>query len=228
MLALFTAAIFHEYAHGYVAFKLGDPTAKQAGRLTLNPVPHVDPVGTILVPLGLVILNLVFGGALFIFGWAKPVPIDPRYFRDSERGMLQVGAAGPLSNILLMSLAAALGHLLVPFYINTFLGESGGFLFQFALNGFQLLIYFLGVFVIINVILAIFNLIPIPPLDGSRILSYFLSTRGKQIMARMEQYGIMIVLALIWLGGDIFFWLLRQIYTFILGGQWYRLITIGG
>ena len=228
LMALFTAAIVHEYSHGYVAWKLGDPTAKKAGRLTLNPLPHVDPVGTVLVPMGLILMYLIFGGGLFIFGWAKPVPIDPRYFKDSERGMLQVGAAGPLSNIMMMSLAAALGHLIVPLYVSSFLGRNGGFLFQFAKNGFWTLIYFLGVFVIINIILALFNLIPMPPLDGSRILRYFLSSRGKQIMAQMEQYGFLIILAVLWLGGDAFFWFIQKIWSFVLGGNWIKLLAAGG
>ncbi len=228
LLALFTAAIIHEYSHGYVAWKLGDPTAKKAGRLTLNPIPHVDPVGTILVPLGLILLQLIFGGGLFLFGWAKPVPIDPRYFRDSERGMLQVGAAGPLSNVFMLSFAALIGHLVVPLYINSFLGRNGGFLFQFAKNGFWMLIYFLGVFVIINIILGAFNLIPMPPLDGSRILNYFLSPRGKEIMAQMEQYGFLIILAVLWLGGDAFFWAIQRLWAFVLGPNWIKLISAGG
>ncbi len=228
LMALFTAAIVHEYSHGYVAWKLGDPTAKKAGRLTLNPIPHIDPVGTVLLPLGLILLNVIFGGGMFIFGWAKPVPIDPRYFQDSEKGMLQVGAAGPLSNILMMSLAAALGRLLVPLYVSSFLGRDGSFLFQFAKNGFWTLIYFLGVFVIINIILALFNLLPMPPLDGSRILNYFLSPRGKQIMAQLERYGILIVLAVIWLGGDVLFWFIRTIWSFVLGSNWIKLLAAGG
>lgn len=196
--------------------------------MTLNPVPHIDPVGTVLVPLGLILVQLIFGGGLFIIGWAKPVPIDPRYFQDKERGMLQVGLAGPLSNLLMMSLAAGIGRLLVPFYVNFFLGRSGSFLFEFAQNGLRTLIYFFGVFVIINIILGLFNLIPMPPLDGSRILGYFLSHRGKQIMAQMEQYGFLIVLALLWLGGDLFFWVIQQIWAFVLGPNWIKLIAAGG
>lgn len=171
---------------------------------------------------------MIFGGGLFIIGWAKPVPIDPRYFQDTERGMLQVGLAGPLSNLLMMSLAAGIGRLLVPLYVNFFLGRSGSFLFEFAQNGLRTLIYFFGVFVIINIILGLFNLIPMPPLDGSRILGYFLSHRGKQIMAQMEQYGFLIVLALLWLGGDLFFWVIQQIWAFVLGPNWIKLIAAGG
>ncbi|MFW6111512.1 MAG: site-2 protease family protein [Candidatus Bipolaricaulota bacterium] len=218
---MFPAVIVHEVSHGYVAWKLGDPTAKRAGRLTLNPVPHIDPVGTVLLPLGLILINLISGGGIFVIGWAKPVPIDPRYFRDSERGMLMVGAAGPLSNVLMLSLAAGLGRLLVRVYFWTFQGIQGeAFLAQFARNGLETLIYFLGVFVFINILLAMFNLIPIPPLDGSRILSYFVSYRGKQIMAQMEQYGFLIILAVLFLGGNVFFGLIRSLWRFILGPTW--------
>ncbi|MFP3953837.1 MAG: site-2 protease family protein [Candidatus Acetothermia bacterium] len=227
LFALLIAAIVHEYSHGYVSWKLGDPTAKNAGRLTLNPVPHIDPVGTVLIPLGLITMQLIFGGGLFIFGWAKPVPIDPRYFRDSEKGMLLVGAAGPLSNIIMLSISALIGHLLVPLYVGNFLGGNGGFMFQFAKNGFWTLLYFLGVFVIINTILGLFNLIPLPPLDGSRILNYFLSYQGKQVMARVEQYGFFIILALLWLFGDTFFWLIQRIWTFVLGYNWLQVIASG-
>ncbi|MEF8725518.1 MAG: site-2 protease family protein [Candidatus Bipolaricaulota bacterium] len=218
---MFPAVIVHEVSHGYVAWKLGDPTAKRAGRLTLNPVPHIDLVGTVLLPLGLILINLISGGGIFIIGWAKPVPIDPRYFQDSERGMLMVGAAGPLSNVLMLSLAAGLGRLLVRVYFWTFQGGQGGaFLAQFARNGLETLIYFLGVFVFINILLAMFNLIPIPPLDGSRILSYFIPYRGKQIMAQMEQYGFLIILAVLFLGGNVFFGLIRSLWRFILGPTW--------
>lgn len=218
--------IIHEVSHGYVAWKLGDPTAKRAGRLTLNPVPHIDPVGTVLLPLGLILINLISGGGIFVIGWAKPVPIDARYFRDSERGMLLVGAAGPLSNVLMLSLAAALGRLLVRVYVWTFQGvRTGDFLVQFARNGLETLIYFLGVFVFINILLAMFNLIPIPPLDGSRILSYFLSPRGKQVMAQMEQYGFLIILAVLFLGGNLFFGLIEQLWRFIIGANWFFLLA---
>lgn len=218
--------IIHEVSHGYVAWKLGDPTAKQAGRLTLNPMPHVDLVGTVLLPLGLILLNLFSGGGIFIIGWAKPVPIDPRYFRDSERGMLLVGAAGPLSNVLMLSLAAGLGRVLVQIYFWAFGGvENGGFLLQFARNGLETLIYFFGVFIFINILLAMFNLIPIPPLDGSRILRYFLSNRGKQIMAQMEQFGFLIILAVLFLGGNYFFGLIEQLWRFVIGGNWFFLLA---
>lgn len=137
--------VLHEVSHGWVAWQLGDPTAKRAGRLTLNPVPHVDPIGTILVPLSLVLFQVMFNTSFFIFGWAKPVPINPNYFREPEKGMLWVGLAGPLTNIILFSIASALGRLMLPLYINSFLGRTGGFLFEFAKNSLWALVFFLGV-----------------------------------------------------------------------------------
>lgn len=221
------AVILHEVSHGWTALKLGDPTAKRQGRLTLNPIPHVDPVGTILVPLALIIFQFIFNMGFFIFGWAKPVPIDPSYFKDPDRGMLWVGLAGPLTNIVMFSAAAFLGRLILPLYVNNFLGQGGGFLFQLGKNGFGALVYFLGIFAIINTILAAFNLIPLPPLDGSRILRYFLPHEGKKILNRIEPYGILIILAVIWLGGlQGLFSLLQRFWGFALGHVWLKLIFI--
>ncbi len=227
LLGLFLAVILHEVSHGWTALKLGDPTAKRQGRLTLNPIPHVDPVGTILVPLALITFQFIFNMGFFIFGWAKPVPIDPSYFKDPDRGMLWVGLAGPLTNIVMFSAAAFLGRLILPLYVNNFLGQGGGFLFQLAKNGFGALVYFLGIFAIINTILAAFNLIPLPPLDGSRILRYFLPHEGKKILSRIEPYGILIILAVIWLGGlQGLFSLLQRFWGFALGNVWLKLIFI--
>ena len=219
------AIVLHEVSHGWVAFKLGDPTAKRSGRLTLNPIPHVDPIGTILVPLSLVLLQVMFSTSFFIFGWAKPVPIDPRYFKDKEKGMLMVGIAGPLTNILLFSAAVFIGRLILPLYINFFLGQSGSFFFEFSKNILWAFVYFLGFFAIINTILAAFNLIPIPPLDGSRILNYFLPYKAKQWMARLEQFGFLIILAVIWFGGlQGLFRLLNSFWRFAMGPNWLSLI----
>jgi len=194
--------------------------------LTLNPLPHIDPIGTILIPAGLILLRLITGGGFFIFGWAKPVPIDPRYFKDPEKGMLFVGLAGPMTNLALFSLASLLGRSLLPLYVNFFLGKGGSFFFELGSNAFLALLYFLGVFAIINTILATFNLIPIPPLDGSRILNYFLPAKGKQIMAQLERYGFLIILALIWLGGlQGLFSLLNNLWAFALGNTWISLLS---
>jgi len=115
LVAVFTAIVLHEVAHGYVAFRLGDPTARSRGRLTLNPLAHIDPIGTILVPFVLAVLNLP------LFGWAKPVPINPNYFRNPFRGMLYVAAAGPGTNIALALVTAGFGRLLLLFVPNSLL-----------------------------------------------------------------------------------------------------------
>ena len=191
LVAVFTAIVLHEVSHGYVAYRLGDPTAKAHGRLTLNPLAHIDPIGTILVPLLLVAFH-----SPFLFGWAKPVPINPNYFRNPFKGMLYVAIAGPATNTVLALLTAGIGRGILTGVPNSVLFGAG-----FTANLVQAVFYFLGVFVIINVILAVFNMIPIPPLDGSRVLTYFLPPEGKRVMLMLERYGMWILLAIILLGG---------------------------
>ena len=192
LVAVFAAIVFHEVSHGYVAYRLGDPTPKVRGRLTLNPLAHVDLIGTILVPLALVVM-----GSRFLFGWAKPVPINPNYFRKPFKGMLYVAIAGPATNLTLALVTAGVGRLTLGAIPNSllFYGQT------FGAYLLQAIFYLLGFFVIINVILAVFNMIPIPPLDGSRVLTYFLPPEGKRIMLTLERYGFLILLALILLGG---------------------------
>ena len=163
------ALTLHELAHGLVADHLGDPTARYAGRLTLNPLRHLDPLGTILL--------LLVG-----FGWAKPVPVDPRNFADRRRGMAAVGLAGPLTNFLL---AFVLSFPLV--YLQLVAGAS-------------LWERMLSFAVIINVLLGIFNLLPVPPLDGSRILPAFLSPRAAYAFELHEGWGYVVLLVLLLTG----------------------------
>lgn len=172
---LIFSIILHELAHGGVAFALGDPTARNAGRLTLNPIPHIDLMGSILLPL---VLHL--SGAGILIGWAKPVPVDIRRFRNPRRGFMLVGAAGPAANIAIACLAAAAWKALQPE------GPAG-----------HLLIYAS----VINVVLAAFNLVPIPPLDGSRIVMGLLPRRLAYEYGKLERYGMLIVLALVVAGG---------------------------
>jgi len=172
--ALAFAVIIHEVAHGYAAYRLGDPTARNARRLTLNPLAHVDPVGSILLPL-----VLILTGSPVLFGWAKPVPFNPAYFRDVRKGVMIVGLAGPASNLLLAACTGAVFRL-IPFE-----GIVGLFLLQVC---------------IINVILAVFNLIPIPPLDGSRVLAGLLPSSLLAPYLSLEPYGFIIIFGLLWIG----------------------------
>jgi len=222
LIGIFFAIVLHEVSHGYVAWRLGDPTARQRGRLTLNPLAHVDPIGTIVVPLALAFLRFVLGWALPLFGWAKPVPINPNYFKNPYRGMLYVAIAGPTTNIVLALIAAGLGHLLI---LAAPAAARAGFAaltaFGFVGNLLYALLYFLAFFVLWNLILATFNLIPIPPLDGSRILMYFLPPGGRRVLLSLERYGFLIVLAVVYLGGlGFLFNGIGALWELLLGTPW--------
>jgi Zn-dependent protease len=195
-LPLLFAMVLHEYAHGWVADKCGDSTAKMQGRLTMNPLAHIDPFGTIIVPL---ICLMLPGG--FLFGWAKPVPIDPRNLREPRRDMALVAAAGPGMNFVLAVASATLLSLLLsmdPSLLAT--GSRNGAEPPAASSAaFVLLpIAVMALYsVLVNVFLGIFNLLPIPPLDGGRILLSLLPARPALALARLEPYGMMILVGLI-------------------------------
>lgn len=182
LLIILVSVILHELAHGVVAYWLGDRTAKDAGRLTLNPLKHIDPYMSIIVPVVLYILKAP------VFGGAKPVPINPRNLKWREWGMALVAIAGPLTNFLLALIFFLIGH------FTGWLYGSGG----------ELLRFIFGEFVYVNLGFMLFNLIPIPPLDGSRVL-YAISPDGfRQVLIQIEQYGFIIVYALILLLGNVF------------------------
>ena len=196
LLAAIAAIVLHEVAHGYAALALGDDTAQRQGRLTLNPIAHVDRVGTLIVPGILLIINS-FTGSRFMFGWAKPVPVDPTYFRDPRRGMMLVAMAGPAINFALAAIASlALNLDDDPVAtIATLLGVPG------AERGAAVLwaVEFTVSFILFNIVLGLFNLLPIPPLDGGRIVVGILPLRLAMAWARLERAGIFIVLALLFL-----------------------------
>lgn len=180
MPALLFALVFHEYAHAWVANKWGDGTAEWSGRLTLNPAAHIDLFGTIIFPILSIALN-----AGFFFGWAKPVPIDPRRFKNYRKGLFWVSAAGPISNILLGFLTA---FVFVAF--QKFVPPSFALYDAFG----HMLHYLIGV----NFMLAFFNLIPIPPLDGSNVVMSFLNYENARRFEALQQYSLWILLFLMW------------------------------
>jgi Zn-dependent protease len=181
---LLVAVVFHEVAHGVVAYACGDPTAARAGRLTLNPLAHIDPVGTILVPGLLLLMPLLLGTSPFVFGWAKPVPINPRWFRRPRLDGLLVALAGPGTNLVLAALSAlALGWLAS--------GATG------ATPMTRLLGTVAAQSVIVNCVLAVFNLLPVPPLDGGRVLAAVAPPEAAQLLNRFERIGIIVVLLLV-------------------------------
>jgi len=170
---LLMSIVIHEVSHGAMAYKLGDPTAKNAGRLTLNPIKHLDLWGSVLIPLFL----LVFRSPI-LFGWAKPVPYNPYNLKNQRQGSAMVAGAGPASN-LLVALIFGLFLRFVP------LGNS-----IYAYN----LIQIFGLIVLLNILLAVFNLVPIPPLDGSKILFAILPHRYDYIRRVLERYGLFILI----------------------------------
>ena len=196
------AIVVHEVAHGWVAYRLGDDTAFMMGRLTLNPLKHIDPIGTILVPL---VLILLFG---FAFGWAKPVPLNFRKLKNPKRDTALVAAAGPFAN-LLMAIAWAV--------ITKLASLLPGSLAMIALP-----LMYMGMFgMIINTILMVFNLIPIPPTDGGRIATSLLPVRLAYPLSKVEPYGLMIILLLLvtgilWRFFDLVIHFVMQLITLLL------------
>ncbi len=176
-IVLFTAITVHEFSHGYVAYKLGDPTAKYSGRLSLNPIKHLDIWGALCM--------VVFG-----FGWAKPVPINPMYFRDRKRDTAIVSLAGPLSNIVLTFLSSVVFAL---YYAFVYVRVPSNFLTNFIYTVFIQL-------AVVNIGFAVFNLIPLPPLDGSKILGMFLSQDNYMRLLSYERFGFPVLMILSFTG----------------------------
>lgn len=197
LIVLLFSVIIHELAHGYVAYSLGDPTAKYEGRLTLNPLKHLDPFGSVLLPL---LLLLATGGQGPIFGWAKPVPINPYNFKDQKWGTLKVSIAGPATNF---------GIAII----------FGLFIRYFNFPQIAPLIELLGIVVFYNFLWGIFNLVPIPPLDGSWILFRFMPQSWIKVKSFLQQYGLFILIFFIFFGGLAGLGVVAQVlYSLVTGG----------
>ncbi len=209
LITLILSLTVHEFAHAWAAYRLGDDTSKRMGRLTLDPLPHIDPIGTIGLPL-----VLMLSGTGFLFGWAKPVPVDPSRFRRDVhmwKGMAWTAAAGPLANLAFALVAVVIAGLLIRFAPQTLLPGSGIGEFLFSLVG-------------LNVLLALFNLLPVPPLDGSRIVDGYLPYRLRPGWERFTSYAPFLLLGVFVLGGRIV-----AGPTYALSSLFYRLAAaIGG
>lgn len=191
-LIIVPSSIIHEYAHGWMAYRLGDPTAKHEGRLTLNPLAHIDLFGTILMP----ILLMWASGGSFLFAYAKPVPYNPYNLRGGKWGPALVGAAGPLSNLLLAFAFALLIRALPVMQLTTLL---------------SMIVY-------ANIVLAVFNLVPIPPLDGSKVLFALLPENLRGLRMMLEQYGIMLMFIFIFFFFRLIQPIVFSIYNVFLAG----------
>ncbi|TSC80788.1 MAG: hypothetical protein G01um101429_97 [Parcubacteria group bacterium Gr01-1014_29] len=193
---LVMSVVIHEVSHGFMAYALGDPTAKYAGRLTLNPIPHIDPFGSIILPF---VLSLLPGG--IVFGYAKPVPYNPYNLRDQKWGPALVAGVGPLSNLFV----AFVFGLIIRFGATTSFAIPAAF-FEIA-----------SLIVLLNIVLAVFNLVPIPPLDGSRVLFTLLPYHMDHIRQFLEQYGYILLLVFIFFFFHILHPIIEQLFYWFTG-----------
>ena len=191
VVALLPAIVLHELSHGLTADRFGDPTARAAGRLTLNPIKHIDPFGTVILP-GLLLLPRLFGQAgAPVFGYAKPMPFNPANLRDPERQTMWIAAAGPFTNL--------------------FLAVIGALALRLAGTGNFEVARFLFIFILVNVLLAVFNLLPLPPLDGSKVVARFLPPRAREVYQSMEAYGVLFLLVIFFFFRDVIFGFINPI-----------------
>jgi Zn-dependent protease len=205
---LIMGVVLHEYAHGYIAYKSGDNTAKSLGRLTLNPIAHIDLFGSILLPL----LLILFRSGI-VFGYAKPVPINPGYFRNYRKGLRYTSLAGPVTNLIIAFVVGLVYGLF--FYI--FFKLTNGMLTSdtFGFNAFNLISQVFQGAIYINIFLAILNFIPIPPLDGSKILASFLPDEAMFRFLSLGRFGFIFIFIFLFLGGGIFWRVISPLFNFI-------------
>lgn len=206
VIVIVMSAVVHEVAHGWMAHKLGDDTAKDAGRLTFNPIPHLDPVGSIFVPLILASFGFIFGTSV-IFGYAKPVPYNPYNLNDPKYGDLKVALAGPGSNFLLAIFFALVARLTAPAplikqdLMISFIRGDYDAIFGAMSGSFMTSIFVMLIIAcFLNLILMFFNLIPLPPLDGSKVVMTFLSSDNQIKFQQLAPYGMILLLFLIFSG----------------------------
>lgn len=197
LIILIFSAIIHEISHGFQAEKLGDPTARLAGRLTLNPLKHLDLFGSVILPLSL----YFFSGGNFVFGWAKPVPYNPFNLKNPQTDAGKIAAAGPAANLII----AGIFGLILKIFV--------------ALNFFPIIKPFFGLIIYINILLAVFNLVPIPPLDGSKVLFAFLppTKTNRQLMIFLERYGFILLLLFVFFGFNLIKPIINILYFIIAG-----------
>ncbi len=196
LVVLLFSVILHEISHGYMAYLLGDNTAKDSGRLTLNPLSHLDPMGSFIFPL----LMFFLTQGSFVVGWAKPVPFNPNNLRKPKRDIGLVGIAGPLINLVI----ALIFSLLLRF-IN---------FFNFTLTPIN---EFFGIIIYLNILLAVFNLVPIPPLDGSRVLYSFLPQKWEKHYWMLERYGMILIMLFAFFGFQLLIPIIESLFSFLVG-----------
>ncbi|WP_228287959.1 site-2 protease family protein [Thiothrix subterranea] len=200
------AITLHEVAHGWVANKLGDSTAKMLGRLTINPLKHIDPIGTVALPLGMLLMSMLTMGQPFAFGWAKPIPVNTRNLHNPRRDMAIVAVAGPLSNLLM----ALFWVLMMPVFMAVIPDAN-------IADGF---VTMAQIGLVFNLVLLVLNLLPIPPLDGGRVLAGLVPRGVADVLDKIEPYGFPILIVLLLLG------VLDQIIGPIIGTLYGLLISI--
>ncbi len=206
IIVLILSIVVHEFSHGWMANYLGDSTAKHMGRLTLNPIPHIDLMGSIIVPL-----LLLISSTGFIIGWAKPVPYNPYNLRDQKNGEMLVALAGPASNLLL---ALIFGIIIRILLIQGIAIDSS-------------IIIFFGIIVLYNILLAVFNLVPIPPLDGSKILFHFLPYSMHNIREIMERNSVLFLLLFIFFGFRLIIPVMLYLFVLITGSVELLMVMFG-